>query len=656
MRRILTTPHGATRVTRGAVGLIVLLAGAAPRAGAAILYAPPDSAGDVAAEIRLLEREVSDGNGPAAARRLGTLLAANRGDALAEIAPGTLCTIAAWLDGLSPEARAALSAAVRAEHEAAASRAMEGLTAGAPASPEELHALARRYPLTAAAGGALLLAGDRSMELGDFPGALALYQSALRDGAVADDVHTRRLELLKRLSAGEFLPRPSDLPGEQSPAVTDSKGVLFNAMPFDAPWYRTGSPPAAATIFPAASGDRFVIASWRSVALVRETGEVVWTANNPNPPSSFSVGRTPTGRGVAFGASVLPDVHGRPAIVVVRQPSGGGGERQFALRAFRGSDGKLLWASELATEGQRQDLTHAGLPLVCGRYVYGVAVSRTDRSTATLVLAATDVTTGGVIWQTPLGSIVEQSLDERGGKKNIVNQPLDLSSLADMTEPAVVGDLVVVSPGCGAVIAVGRFDGKVRWVHTYRAPEPPPQEELKVRDRQERDRLARQREARDRLARDNEKSALLRYRSTPAACEKGIVAFAHDSAAMLGLDRATGKRLWQHERPDGFALAGAVASENVAVVSGTTVAGLDALTGQPKWKYAPPPGAQITGPAVVAGTMVLIPVTTGVVQLDGVSGEPTDVYRVPDLRRALATDSGQSILRAIGVERAPGTR
>src|SRR5688572_13179833 len=94
---------------------------------AAITYGPPDTAADVAGELGVLEREVGEKNFAGAAKRLGTLLTANRGDALTDTAPATLGTVRAWLDGLSGDARGALAEALRAEHEEAARRALEGL-------------------------------------------------------------------------------------------------------------------------------------------------------------------------------------------------------------------------------------------------------------------------------------------------------------------------------------------------------------------------------------------------------------------------------------------------------------------------------------------------------------------------------------------------
>jgi outer membrane protein assembly factor BamB len=594
-------------------------------AGAAIVYGPPDSAADVGAELRVLDREMSEGNFEGAVRRLDRLLAAGRGDALADAeaeAAGTLYTTAAWVEGLAPAGRAGLVAAQRKEHDPAARRVLEALRDGASATPEEFYAVARRYPLTATAGQALGLAGDRALELGDLPGALALYELTARDGGSLDEVRRKRIEFLKRVNAGEFSDVPDDLPPTGGhPKAAGGLRALWGPAPFDASWYGKASPAGGVKVFPWVGGDRLVLGSWKSVVMLSRSGQVIWSAPNPKGPASFATERTTaTGRGVVFGASVLADVHGRPAVVVVRQPTGSG-EAQYALRAFRGSDGKLLWASDLG-EDRRKDLTYAALPAVCGRYVYALAAARNDRSTGTLVLCALDVTSGDVLWQTNLGSIVEQSIDPRGGRKNVVNEAIDLSSLAAVTEPAVSRDLVVVSPGCGAVIAVGRFDGKVRWVHTYRGSEAA-----------------------------NERTLLTRYSATPAPSEKAVVVLPQDAGAMIGLDRATGRKLWKTEAVTGYAMSGAVAGMDVAAVSGATVTGVDAATGRAKWAYTPAHGSSVTGPAVVAGRTVLVPTSSGVVQLDGTSGMATTTFGVLDLKRLISSEAGKQFLREAGADR-----
>jgi hypothetical protein len=56
---------------------------------------------------------------------------------------------------------------------------------------------------------------------------------------------------------------------------------------------------------------------------------------------------------------------------------------------------------------------------------------------------------------------------------------------------------------------------------------------------------------------------------------------------------------------------------------------------------------------VVAGKAVLVPVSSGVVQIDGLTGKEVAAgaaYALPNLRRALAGESGKALLRESGAE------
>jgi outer membrane protein assembly factor BamB len=218
-----------------------------------------------------------------------------------------------------------------------------------------------------------------------------------------------------------------------------------------------------------------------------------------------------------------------------------------------------------------------------------------------------------------------------------------LESFASLSEPAVVGDLVVVAPNCGSVIAVGRFDGNVRWISAYRAAEN-----------------AGAGGGVDRNGRwtppiEAERALLTRYRSTPVACGNVVVALPQDATALFAFDRRTGRRLWESDIAVADACALAGASGNMAVICGVTIVGIDAGgTGKLKWKYTPARGIHLTGPAVVVGRTVLAPTTMGVVQLDAADGSEKPVYTLPHFRQLLATDGGRSAAIEAGAAQAFG--
>jgi outer membrane protein assembly factor BamB len=306
------------------------------------------------------------------------------------------------------------------------------------------------------------------------------------------------------------------------------------------------------------------------------------------------------------------------------------------------ADGKPLW-STAATE-PRGEVSYAGLPAVAGRYVYGVAVRRTGPSTAELSLAALDVTTGNALWQTVLGSVAEQGEQRLGGRKNVRSEPLNLDGFLELSEPAVAGDLVVVSPNCGAAIAVDRFDGKIRWVGVYRPSEAPDARGLGAKP------------LRFATRADAAAAVRLRYRSTPVVCGDAVVVMPQDAPAVFAFDRAGGRRLWDSDlQPaEAFGLAGGAG--NMAVLCGTTLTGIDAGgTGKRKWRYVPPRGTELTGPAVVVGSTVIAPATEGFVQLNVADGTAAaSAYAVPNFRAVVETAGGRAAVTEAGATRAFG--
>jgi outer membrane protein assembly factor BamB len=597
-------------------------------ARATVVYAPPDDSPDAANELRAIEREIADRNVGAAAKRLDALLAA-RGDLLASVGEGTLASAAAWLDHLPPESRAGLTAQYASAFGKPAAQMLESLRKSPSARPEELYAIARRYPLTPAAAQALADAGDRAAMLGDLPAAQALYELAGRADPQLLNARVPRLEMLKSLNAAAFAPLLPDLPQRAAAGRPPFAGPL----PFDARWYGNPSLAGIAKYFPLACGDGGVLlATARGVTLFdAESGRARWDSPHPRAaPVRGGERGVPGTRGPLFAPAILSDVHARPVIAVARYPAGAGEESTFVLRGLSAADGKTLWTTD--SPEQRKDLTYAGLPTIAGRYVYSVAVARTGVSTGNLVLSALDVTSGSPFWQTTIGSVAEQGEQRQGGRKNIRNDPLSLDAFADLSEPAVAGDCVYVAPNCGSIIAVGRFDGRIRWVHVYREPEAPVAgaagnpRDLRVKPGHWMD------------ARDAQRAPLLRYRSTPVVCGDVVVAMPQDVPAVFAVNQLDGRRLWDTDIIDGFGLAGG-SGRIVIACAADTVCGIDAITAKLKWKHRVA-GAGVTGPPVVLGRTLVIPTSAGPVQLDAEDGAEHAVYALPSFHRVLAGEGG----------------
>jgi outer membrane protein assembly factor BamB len=282
-------------------------------------------------------------------------------------------------------------------------------------------------------------------------------------------------------------------------------------------------------------------------------------------------------------------------------------------------------------------VAYVGLPVVAGRYVYAVALTRTAYSTANLLLCGLDVMTGETLWQTTLGAVTEQG-ERFGGGRGKRDQPtkLDVEAFAELTEPAVARDVVVVSPNCGAVIAVGRFDGKVRWAHAYKAEDA-----------------------------DGDARSPVTYRSTPAVCRDVVAAMPSDARALMALDLGSGRLLWANRDVCAgsyppYAIAGA--SGDLVVLSGASLRAVDAgRTGKLIWDRAMqqgrPPRDQdrLTGPAVVVGQTVLAPTASGVIQVNVADGKEGPGYAAPSFRRFAATEGGRAAVEEAGATRSFGT-
>lgn len=603
------------------------------RAWGSLAFAPPENSPDAATEVKTISRELGEKNYAGAARRVDGLLGA-RAEQLANVTDNSLISVTAWMDQLSPEARRLLAGEYAKEFGPAARQALESISNGHVPKPEELYAVARRYPMTAAARAALVQAGDRSLQLGDFAAAQAFYELGLHEGAALGEGRAKKLEMLKKLSGGETLTAPADLDDplagdHDKPKKARERRMMAGPVPFDAPWFGHATMLGHAKFFPAAYDDRVLISSWKGACMLGENGQVIWKWINPVVPGGFTVernGNVP--RGAVFAPAVLADIFGQPAIIVVRQPSPNG-ESKYLLHALRAADGKTLWTTPAEWQNP---FTYAGLPAISGRYVYCLGVQKTSVSGGNLLLCALDINTGESLWQAALGTISEQG-DVRQGGKFARGQPLNFESFAEVSEPTVSGDLVLLSPNCGSLIAVGRFDGRIRWVYTYR----------------ETDAAKGEKANRWMGHGEGEKSLQVRYRCTPVVCGEMVLTMPQDAPAVFGVERSSGKMLWETDLYGGYALAGG--SGNIAVICGDSLSGIDLVKKRLIWKYEPPRGGSLSGPAVVQGETVIAPTMSGFIQLNVGDGKEKAVYDVPSVRKAVATEAGKAAMNEMGIPR-----
>ncbi len=329
-------------------------------------------------------------------------------------------------------------------------------------------------------------------------------------------------------------------------------------VPFDVPWYAKlnnfGQPRAV----PVATAEVMFTADDRTIAATRADGSVVW---HWDPPAGRPVA---SGRGPVCVPAVLSDTAGKPQLVVFRH-----GAHVSALRA---ADGRLDWTT--TGDPAWADATALGSPAVAGRLVLFVV-----RSADGLQLAAADVTDGRPIWRCPLGTV---AADARS-----------FEPFTAAATPTVAGDLVIVPDNAGAVVAVNRFGGDVRWARPY----PPATAEtapvfglrLPVLPR----------------------AALLRWSAAAAVAGEVVFVAPQDTADALGLDRLTGRVLWHAAAvPDDATCVGVAGGR--FLLGGQDLTLLDPATGTVTQTYSPPAGVRLTGPPVVRGGRVLAPSNAGV--------------------------------------------
>jgi outer membrane protein assembly factor BamB len=416
---------------------------------------------------------------------------------------------------------------------------------------------------------------------------------------------------------------PGDLPQAalQRAKEISNRAKYRGPIAFDGLWYLRGDGVGLAKAIPIAVDDVIYIAAPRHVLAMKENGQQVWRWAAPEAwVRGLWVDRAnEKGRGTIYAPAVFASPAGAQ-VLVVRQPVAAG--REFAIRALRASDGKLLWSTDSVAGAEA--LSFAGNPAVAGRYVYAVAVEFTDQS-GSLLLVALDLMDGHIIFKTPLGTMLQM--------RRAREDPRGWDEFWEQTEPAIAGDLVIATPNVGVAAAVGRFDGKLRWTRGYG-------ENMVIIGRG-RERFGGERE---RLPVPSDSDELLRYRGTPEVIGSTVVIAPQDTPKAFGLDLLSGAELWKLDSSPQTTLIGQ--NKNLAIFAGDAVEAIEASTGNDKWKYSPPPPARITGPPIVVGGFVYIPITNSKTMI--ISAENgrvvTGAATSPNFRQLLSSESAKKLL------------
>jgi hypothetical protein len=640
--------------------LVVLSAG--PIVAARPHFVPPaDSATDTQ-RIVALKAALEQKNYTDAAALLDALLG-DDGDKLAATDDGGLISIAAWVESLPFAQKTALTAAYREKFDPGIRTKLDLLHGKLSVRPEEFYALGHHFPLSAAGAAAYALAADRFLELGDTSAAYSLYLKAMRGGWTPEEPQAAQIELLRQIAEGKIIPA-NETKGERP--------AFVGPLPFDAPWFDAVDTAGQPRFFPSAGGERIFLTTPHSAIALKENGQIAWSSIASLPtmtvPPRKPLAPPATERAVegsrrpAYNApGILADVYGRAQMLIARQLSSQSPERdrEFCLSAYRASDGKLLWSTE--NQAYMRDLSFASAPAVCGRYTYAVALTPPgpneaggDQSVG-LYLVALDTLTGDYRWQTALGRF-NLTVQDRGQWS--ASQPWD--EAWEQSEPLAAGDAVYVTPNAGLTVAIGRFDGELRWLRPYPttagdAPRPP---RTRAELRQQMDDRRHYFEAIQQGAKPApptiDPALGERWRGTPVLCGNVLIAAPQDTLGVYGFDAATGRLIWSADDLDVPTLIGQ--TPTTALFAGGAITSVEARNGKASWRWEPPRGSRITGPTVVRGSTVLVPTITGIVTTlradDGsmVKEPPT----VPLIRKLLNAESVKRELEEMGAAKGFG--
>ena len=582
-------------------------------------FDPPAESFHAPDSLKILEDQLKRGQFIEAATAIESLLRDNA-NAITPLDERGLMSVGNFLDVTAARYEKELSAAYSGQFDEAAKKALGDLREQPASRAEDFYILARRYRFSSVAAIAYVEAADRAAQIGDFAAASAIYALAQQNGLQPDEQKAGKIAIC-RVLAGE---NPGDLPAtalKRAAEVTAKINHYRGPVAHDAIWYMRSDGVGMAKTIPTVADGAFFFAAPRHLIALKEDGQTMWRYAAPEAWARGLAADRPNerGRGTVYAPAIFASVPG-PQILVVRQPFGAG--RDFGLRALRASDGKVLWSSDTITG--IDSLSFASNPTLAGRYVYAVAVEFNEQS-ASLLLVALDLMDGHLLFKCPLGTMLQM--------RRAREDPPGWDEFWEQTEPVVAGDLVIATPNVGMAAAVGRFDGHVRWTHSY--------EEKMVIIGRGRTRLFGEP---DRLPIPSEQDELLRYRGTPEICGQTVVIAPQDTAAAFGLDLHSGGLLWKKDSPPATTLIGH--TPTLAIFAGESIEAIDATTGKNRWRNSPPAPARITGPPVVLNGFVHVPISDSkILTLNAETGHAAQSsIAQPNLRRVLSSENAKRLL------------
>jgi outer membrane protein assembly factor BamB len=220
----------------------------------------------------------------------------------------------------------------------------------------------------------------------------------------------------------------------------------------------------------------------------------------------------------------------------------------------------------------------------------------------------------------------------------------------NLSAPAVDDDSVYIAPNCGAVIAVDRFDGHLRWIRPY---SPVNNNNLAVATEQpvprDRRRPANVR-VRELPSTGIPRASVFRWNTTPVRVGDDMLVIApQDSDRVFALSSRTGKNLWHTDSLAQATLFGAVGK--LVFLSDRSITALDVEKLDAAWTW----DGGAVGPATLSanGTspQILVPTAGGLVTLsanDGAVVASSKSARVPDLTNIAKSETVRTAMQGTG--------
>jgi outer membrane protein assembly factor BamB len=253
-------------------------------------------------------------------------------------------------------------------------------------------------------------------------------------------------------------------------------------------------------------------------------------------------------------------------------------------------------------------------------------------------MLALDITSGKILWRTDVGSVTRRSSGRFNRSRDPVLDVLD--PWQNISAPCVDADTVYIAPNCGAVIAVDRFDGSIRWIRPYptasNAPEP-------ARSSRQRGNVR----TRELPSTGIPRASVYRWNTTPVRVGDNLLVVApHDTDRVFALDARTGKPEWHTDSLASATLFGAAGK--LVFLSDKIITALDTEQLESAWTW----DGGVVGAATLVADQIIVPTAGGLVTLnagDGAVVAGASAADLPDLLEMTKSESLRAALESMGV-------